>query len=215
MRSTVAFFDIDNTILDTSSGKLIIKYSYQNGLIPHSKYIVNMLIAFLHGTGLLNTEYVINKWAMKSKGLPEKMLIDYSKGCFNDVIIHHIRGSAIEEINSLQNVRTVLLSASLSYVCYPIGEYLKIDDILCTELDAQDGLLTGRLMGKYCYGREKLNRVEEFCKTNGFTLDDSSYYADSFADIYVLERVGTPICVTPDKRLRREALKRGWKIYDW
>jgi len=47
------------------------------------------------------------------------------------------------------------------------------------------------------------------------SLDDASFYTDSFTDLPMLEVVGEPIVVHPDPRLKREALRRGWKIQDW
>jgi phosphoserine phosphatase len=46
-------------------------------------------------------------------------------------------------------------------------------------------------------------------------LSESIFYTDSFADLSVLEVVGTPVAVNPDLRLRRVAAKRGWSIVDW
>ena len=59
------------------------------------------------------------------------------------------------------------------------------------------------------------NQVNQYCKKNGFKLKDAYYYADSHSDIVVLEAIGNPICVTPDNTLKRQAVKRGWPVYNW
>ncbi len=217
MKRYVAFFDLDKTIIDSTSGKLFITYSHNTGYLSHSDFILSNFMVFLYGRGILTTEYVIKKWAKKYKGVTQKKVTDFSKIFFNDCIKNHIRKKAIEEIalHKKDHGKTVVLSAALPYICNPLCEYLEMDDVICTNLEVKDCVFTGRLLGSYCYGEEKLNRVEAYCNDDGFTLDDAFYYADSTADVPVLERVGNPICITPDKRLRNLSIKRGWKISNW
>lgn len=217
MKRYIAFFDLDKTIIDSISGKLFISYGHKTGYLSHSDFLLSKFMVFLYGRGILTTEYVIKKWAKKYKGVPQKKVIDFSEIFFNDCIKNHIREKAIEEIalHKKNNGKTVVLSAALFYICNPLCEYLEMDDVICTNLEVKDGVFTGKLLGSYCYREEKLNRVEAYCNDNGFTLDSAFYYADSIADVPVLERVGNPICITPDKRLRNLSMKRGWKVYDW
>jgi phosphoserine phosphatase len=46
-------------------------------------------------------------------------------------------------------------------------------------------------------------------------MGNAFYYADSIADLPVFESVGFPVCVTPEKKLEKIALKRRWKINIW
>jgi phosphoserine phosphatase len=41
------------------------------------------------------------------------------------------------------------------------------------------------------------------------------FYSDSYTDLPLLEFSGHPVAVNPDRFLRREALKRGWRILRW
>ena len=90
-----------------------------------------------------------------------------------------------------------------------------MDDVICTELEIIDDRFTGKMIGRYCFGTEKLIRARQYCKDNGFKMKDAFYYADSISDLPVFESVGFPICVTPEKKLEKIALRRGWKINIW
>jgi phosphoserine phosphatase len=90
-----------------------------------------------------------------------------------------------------------------------------MDDVICTELEFIDGRFTGNLKGSYCHGREKLSRARRYCLDQDVSMKDSYYYADSINDLPVLEEVGIPVCVTPDKKLELIAMKRGWRISRW
>jgi phosphoserine phosphatase len=54
--------------------------------------------------------------------------------------------------------------------------------------------------------------AERFAVENDVDLAASSFYSDSISDLPLLERVGHPVAVNPDPRLRRLAKKRGWPI---
>ena len=217
MNSYIAFFDVDYTILNSSSGKLLVKYNYNKGKITRKSLIFNMVIAYLCKNGVLNTDRAIEKWAMRYNGVIEKDIIELSGKWFDDLLINHIREDAKKEIehHKKNNGKTVLLSAALPYICDPISEHLEMDDVICTNMEIENGIFSGRILGKACYGIEKLHRVREYCNLKTNKIDNAYYYADSIADIHVLEKVENPVCVTPDKKLRRIAQKRSWRICDW
>ena len=217
MNSYIAFFDVDHTILNSSSGRLLIRYNYQEGRISRKDLILNMIIAHLCKKGVLNTDRIIEKWAMKYKGVDEKEILKLSMNWFDDILVNHIREEARKEIeyHKKNNGKTVLLSAALPYICNPISEHLEIDDVICTQMEIENGKFSGRILGNACYGIGKLHRAQEYCNSNTNKIDNAYYYADSIADIYVLERVKNPVCVTPDKKLRKVAQERSWRICDW
>lgn len=217
MKEYIAFFDLDNTILDSSSGELFIKYSFDNNLIGLRELIFGIYIGFIHRIGLYDTEETIKKWAMKYRGTSEKELIDFSNRWFKEIVVNHFREAAIREIDyhSSNGGKTVMLSAATTYICNPARDFLKMDDVICTYLEVADDKLTGNIVGRYCYGDEKLKRAVEYCHKTGFNIDSAFYYADSFSDIPVLERVVNPVCINPDRKLKRVAKEREWDIREW
>jgi phosphoserine phosphatase len=96
-----------------------------------------------------------------------------------------------------------------------MSEYLGMDDILCSELEAVNGILSGRPVGTFCFGEEKAVRLKQYCEKNNSKLQDAWYYGDSISDLPALSIVGHPVCINPDKKLERIALKNGWKIFYW
>jgi phosphoserine phosphatase len=54
-----------------------------------------------------------------------------------------------------------------------------------------------------------------YCKKNNCSPLNSWYYCDSISDLPALEIVGNPVCVNPDRKLKKTAIKRGWKILSW
>ncbi len=90
----------------------------------------------------------------------------------------------------------ILVSASLGAYLHPLGDLLEVDAVLCTELEAVDGILTGKLHGKNCRGQEKVSRVLEWCHSAGMNTDDLVYaYGDSSGDTQLLELFSHPTWV--------------------
>ncbi|OHD66297.1 MAG: hypothetical protein A2176_07355 [Spirochaetes bacterium RBG_13_51_14] len=211
-----AFFDLDHTILSTSSGKIMLKGSYEHGIIGKKEIFKAIIINILYRTGILSSQSAVERWLQWYVGMSIEMVAPIAMEWVEE-LNKFIREDARRELKLHRDngARTVILSASTTYICEQIKNTLDMDDILCTEIEVIDGSLTGKLKGRYCYGEEKLIRARQYCQEKGMRMEDAYYYADSIADLPVLESVGNPVCVTPDKKLERIARKRGWEIYHW
>lgn len=214
MKLYVAFFDLDYTILDISTARFFARYLYHRNIIGRNEFFNNIFTEFIHRTGLMSPESIINRWAKRYSGVSERRAIYFLQLCFDHIVVNHFRKSILDEIDFHKKNKgcVVILSASTIYVCNPVKEYLQLDDVICSELEVIDGHFTGRLLGKYCYGREKLNRALEYCHSNHYRIEDAYYYADSYDDIHLFEKVKNPVCVSPDRKLKRVATERGWDI---
>ena len=90
----------------------------------------------------------------------------------------------------------ILVSASLGAYLHPLGDLLEVDAVLCTELEEKDGLLTGKLVGQNCRGKEKASRVQKWCQDSGIAPEDLVYaYGDSSGDTELLELFSEPTWV--------------------
>ena len=92
---------------------------------------------------------------------------------------------------------------------------LNIDDIICSELEVYNGIMTGRPVGHLCFGEEKAVRLKEYCEKNNSFRSEAWYYGDSISDLPALEAVGKAVCINPDKKLKKTAVERDWKILYW
>jgi hypothetical protein len=78
----------------------------------------------------------------------------------------------------------------------------------------KDGKYTGALEF-YAYGESKAEAIQEIAEAEGIDLSESYAYSDSITDRPMLEAVGHPVAVNPDRDLRKLAEKRGWQIRDF
>jgi hypothetical protein len=77
-----------------------------------------------------------------------------------------------------------------------------------------DGRYTGEIEF-YAYGENKAAAVREVAAEGGYDLSDCYAYSDSITDLPMLEEVGHPTVVNPDRGLRRIAVEREWPVREF
>jgi phosphoserine phosphatase len=103
------------------------------------------------------------------------------------------------------------VSASGTEVVEPIGELLGADGVVATQMEIVDGRYTGEI-DYYAYGANKAEALRRLAEEHHYDLARSYAYSDSVTDLHMLEAVGHPFAVNPDRELRREANTRGWPV---
>ncbi|MCP4134208.1 MAG: HAD-IB family hydrolase [bacterium] len=216
MKDYAAFFDLDHTILSISSGHVSVRYFYENKHVNYFDLSKIIAIFILERLNLVKIDYLAKSWALWFRGKKEADMLPHFLA-INAVLKENVREGAIKEINfhKENNAQIILLSASLNLVCDHLKDYIPLDDVLCTNFESENGLFTGKMLTRYCFEKEKLNRAAEYCRENNFSLENAYYYGDSFNDRFILEAVGHPRCVTPDKKLLKKAQENNWDICNW
>jgi alcohol-forming fatty acyl-CoA reductase len=109
--------------------------------------------------------------------------------------------------------RVVLLSGALDFLLDPMKDLA--DDVLCSTLAHENGAYTGELTGAPVAGDARARMLASFARRRNLDLSKSYAYADSISDLPMLEAVGNPVAVNPDRRLGAAAKDRGWRVEHW
>lgn len=215
--SVAAFFDMDRTILNVSSGMLYVRYLVQTGRIRARDWMRISWWFLWYALGLIDFPQAMMRMLMMSSGEEEEPLREETDAWFAEWVAPHITEGAVQRIDEhrAQGHRLVVLSAATVYVVRPLAEQLNIPDYLCTHLEVEDGRFTGLLVEPVCFGPGKALLAEQFAARNDIDLGQSYFYSDGHEDVPMLESVGHPVVVNPDRRLRRLAKKRGWPVETW
>jgi len=210
----IAFFDLDRTIISENSGKILIQHAYRKGLISRRYVLWGTYLSLLYKFKLKDPVIIIKTITKWLKGIEEPALNELAFEIFNNILKKSIRPEIVEKIklHKKSGAQIVILSSSVYPICKAIADHLGIDDIICTRLETSNGIFTGRPDGSFCFNEEKVERLTEYCELNNTSLESTWYYGDSDADLPALRIVGNPVCVDPDRKLRRKALLNGWEI---
>jgi putative phosphoserine phosphatase/1-acylglycerol-3-phosphate O-acyltransferase len=92
-----------------------------------------------------------------------------------------------------------------------VARDLGIAHVLCTELVAENGILTGQSHGML-WGEAKAKAVRAFAREHGVDLRASSAYANGQEDVAFLSSVGHAHALNPHPVLRQAAADYGWPV---
>ncbi|MFF0424163.1 HAD family hydrolase [Streptomyces sp. NPDC004520] len=214
---TAAFFDLDKTVIAKSSTLTFSKSFYRGGLISRRAALRTAYIQFVFLAGGADHDQMERMREYLSalcKGwnvAQVKELVAETLHDLIDPIIYDEAASLIEEHHAAGR-DVVIVSTSGAEVVEPIGEMLGADRVVATRMVVgEDGCFTGEVE-YYAYGPTKAEAVRELAESEGYDLSRCYAYSDSATDIPMLEAVGHPYAVNPDRTLRREAVAREWPV---
>jgi HAD superfamily hydrolase (TIGR01490 family) len=215
-----AFFDLDKTVVAKSSTLAFGRELYREGLITPTVVLKGAYAQMAYS--LLGAD---ERRMEKSR----VALLELTKGWEADRVQRLVRETLQEVIDPLIYEEALelfddhrragrdlyLVSSSGIEVVRPLAEYLGVPNVIATEanIDA-DGCYDGTL-AFYCYADSKAVAIREEARRRGIDLDASYAYSDSVTDLPMLEAVGNPVAVNPDKELRAVAVERDWPILDF
>ncbi len=210
-----AFFDVDKTILAVNSGRLYLQEMYERGEIDAWTVVRNLGSYLRYKVNWLD----INRWAEHAmthmRGRTEVELVEEARDFFEQRVKPTIYPEAVRRVQEhMQRGHVVaLVSGSTRFVVEPLAEYLGVKHVLCTNLETEEGRLTGRPVLPLCFGRGKVQLLQRLIEQERIDLARSWFYTDSMSDLPLLELVGHPVVVNPDPPLYREARRRRWPTH--
>lgn len=215
MGQVAALFDMDKTLLDTSSGMLYARYLYRKGQMGRLQLARVAWWGIASRLGLLDMQTLVPRMLTEAAGDDEWALRLQSDRWFAEDVAPHLTEGGRQRVaeHQAQGHLVAIVSGSTQYAVGPMAAHLGIPgQYVCTHLESENGRLTGRVVPPVCFGAGKVVWAERFAAEHDIDLSASWFYTDSISDLPLLERVGQPVAVNPDPRLRRLAEKRGWPI---
>jgi len=214
-----AFFDLDKTIIAKSSVMAFGRPFYQGGLINRRALLKSTYAQFVYLVGGADHDQIERMRAYLSqlcKGWDVEQVKAIVAETLHDLIdpLIYDEAAALIEEHHAAGRDVVIVSTSGVEVVEPIGELLGADRTIATRMVVEDGRFTGDI-DYYVYGPAKAAAVIELAADCGYDLAASFAYSDSSTDIPLLEAVGFPSVVNPDRALRKEALSRGWPVLNF
>jgi HAD-superfamily subfamily IB hydrolase, TIGR01490 len=211
-----AFFDLDKTIIAGSSALAFSRPFLQQGLITRRSALRSayaQLLLLLSGADADTMDELRRRLTALCTGWDVAQVNAIVSETLHEVVRPMVYAEAAELIalHRAAGDEVVVVSASGSEVVGPISAMVGADRYVATEMAVEDGRYTGEI-AYYCYGEEKAAAAAAIARERGYRLEDCFAYTDSITDLPLLEAVGHPVVVNPDRGLRRVAVERGWPV---
>jgi HAD superfamily hydrolase (TIGR01490 family) len=198
-----AFFDLDKTVIAKASVVAFGSPLYKEGLISRRTILRGLWgqLVYLH---LGADEVRIAR--MRVRAIVEEAL--------ESVVAPIVYAEALELLRTHRAAGrlVVIVSASPEEIVGPLARYLGVDEAIASRAQIDDeGRYTGT-MAFDAFGGAKVEAMRDLARRRGVDLAASYAYSDSATDVPMLEAVGHPVAVNPDRELTRVAAERGWEV---
>ena len=209
----LALFDMDKTLLSESSGTLYIKYLAKRRMITLGEFAGVMLVSAQYSLNVLNFPKALARLSKYVKGGDAAATRQICDQWVEEDVLQYIAPNALARLreHEQRGDMAMLLSASTQFAVEPVARHLNIP-YRCTELEVVNGKFTGDIVGDSCFGDGKRIWGERLAAERRVPLADVTFYTDSFSDHTLLDVVGHPIVINPDRKLRKYARVKGWPI---
>jgi HAD superfamily hydrolase (TIGR01490 family) len=214
--NAAAFFDLDRTLISGSSAFSFGIAAWRNKLIPTGELLsdaVNAVTFKLVGATDERSEAVRDRILHAVEGAQQSDLL-----ALNEEIIPRILEKVRPESRGLIEMHheagreTWIVSASPIELVDPLAKALGMTGGIATRSEVRDGRYTGQLDGPFVYGEGKREAIQALADERGYDLRLSYSYSDSASDLPMMEMVGHPVAVNPDRPLESVAHQRGWPL---
>jgi len=214
--TVAAFFDMDKTLLSVDTAMSWTKFLYRRGELPPQMLAKAIYWSTLYKLAVLDMDSVFGKLALDLRGDLESDMIAKCAIWYESDVAPYVApaGRVLIEKHRAEGHTIVLATGSTIYAATPVAKSVGIEHVLSSRLEVADGTFTGK-PSALCFGQHKVVLAEKWAAEHGIDLTRSFFYSDSYNDLPMLGRVGTPIAVNPDARLRRHARRHGWTIQGW
>jgi len=213
---TAAFFDLDKTVIAKSSTLAFSKPFFDQGLINRRAVLKSTYAQFFflmsgadHDQMDRMRSYITNMCA----GWDVEQVKSILDETLHDIVDPLVFAEAADLIadHKLCGRDVVVVSASGEEIVAPIARALGATHAMATRMVVENGKYTGDI-AFYCYGEGKAQAIRELAAREGYPLEHCYAYSDSITDLPMLEAVGHPTVVNPDRALRKESATRGWPV---
>lgn len=214
-----AFFDLDKTVISKSSSLALSRPMYRAGLVSRSQLLKGayaQLVYLLVGADEKRMERAKEGMLALTKGWDRAQVEQLARDSVEQVLNPYIYQEALDLIalHRALGRKVFIVSSSPEEIVRPLAERMGVDDLIATRPEIEDGKYTGKL-AFYAYGSHKPEAMREVAERDGLDLENSYAYSDSVTDVPMLEAVGNPVAVNPDRELRKVAEQHGWQIRDF
>ena len=219
MTDAAAFFDLDRTLMGGTSAFYFARAAYREGMLPLPRLVADAASALMFrllGASDEKSADLRDRILASVAGTPQQDLLQFVPSVV-EKLIEKVRpeAQALVDMHMEAGRDVWIISASPVEVVAELAAALDMTGGLGTESELVDGVYTGKLAAPFCYGEGKAERIHKLAVERGYDLHKCYAYSDSVSDLPMMQVVGHPVAVNPDRALTSVAHRRGWPVVEF
>ena len=209
-----AFFDLDQTLLAGFSATAFFRERLLSGRMAPREIGESLLGSLSFALGRTGFSGLMSATTAAYRGLAETVMIEVGEEVFEKHLATQIypESRALVEAHQAAGHTLAIVSSATRYQADPAARNLGIEHVLCTRLEVEDGIFTGEVVRPTCWGEGKADAGRQLARDCDLDLDESYFYTDSHEDLPLLELVGKPRPLNPNRELAQIAKERRWPV---
>lgn len=216
-----AFFDVDNTLIQGSSLILLAQGLFKKRFITLSELAPALRKQIRYRVSGSENADDIAEGREQALAIVKGKSVEELKQACREIVDNRMLQKSYADTIELASMHLAagqqvwLVSATPVQIGQALAETLGFTGALGTVAEEEDGKFTGRLVGDILHGPGKKHAVAALAALQQLDLSKCTAYSDSVNDLPMLEMVGSPVAVNPDRALRKHAKAQGWAIRDY
>jgi HAD superfamily hydrolase (TIGR01490 family) len=216
-RDAAAFFDLDKTVIARASMVAFGRPLQRGGLLSRRlllRALYGQFVYLLLGAGEEKLKKVRTSVLAVTRGWDQARVRAIVEESLEQVVEPIIYAEALDlmQAHQAEGRMVLIVSAAPEEIVTPLARHLGADGAIATRALLDDeGRYTGEV-AFWAYGPWKAEAMRGLAEERGIDLDASYAYSDSATDLPMLEAVGHPVVVNPDRELARVARQRQWEV---
>jgi len=209
-----ALFDFDGTIIAGYSATAMLQEKFKRREMGPEEILETANVMAQYSLGNMGFSGLMMAAAKFMKGVTEQSYFEFGEELYEKHISRRVYPESREliEAHIAKGHTVAIVSSATIYQIEATARDLNIDHVLCSQYEVENGEFTGNIVRPLCFGEGKVIAAEGLAEEYDVDLDRSYFYSDSDDDIELLERVGKPRPLNPNKKLSAIAEDRGWPM---
>jgi putative phosphoserine phosphatase / 1-acylglycerol-3-phosphate O-acyltransferase len=209
-----AVFDFDGTLIDGYSAAALYEHRFRNREIGPTEVV--RTVRSMMGPTMTEEQFaeLVEGGLASWVGRTESDVLELGEQLFSGSVAGSLFHPAWRLVKAHQRAgHTVVIATSATRMqVAPLARELGVDNLLCTEMETDNGLVTGRVAGRPPWGDGKIAAVREFLAAHDIDVAESHGYANGNEDVPLLAGLGHPHPVNPQPELAEAARAKGWPV---
>jgi HAD superfamily hydrolase (TIGR01490 family) len=208
----LSVFDLDHTLVTCNSSFAFGKFLFQRGIYSQLDMATLLAAYGAHVVGLLSIKRLHKIiFNIFFRGKSKKLFCDHVELFLDDSLDKIINAEVYNKLLEAKHAGgcVAIFSSGPDFLVEAIARRFDIQHVLATTYSISDAGIFSAVTD-IILGAQKATALRQML--DKFSLASSIAYSDSSLDIPLLVAASHAVAVSPDRRLKKLALQRGWSI---